>query len=551
MTISRKRLYRKISVLLGCFLNILLFQNCAQFKGSPSTSSSVNNTNSNSTAPGIQVPGPSAALFASPYYQCVQNYYVSNSGNDNNDGTSLASAWATLQHANNSLPTGGSAAGSCINVAPGSYNGVVMSVGGNLASSTGYVVYRCMTMDACTVHATAGINGNAGFFASAATGSANYVIIDGFDVVGNGATYNVGIEITGATGGTTGTFGSHHNWIFNSIIHGNGQAGIAYANGDYSYAIHNISYDNAHAPNCDNGAQGSGIADNSALDIGYKYPNYVPTADDKVNPNPLIGSFVTGSRWFHKAYEWNVVYNNYVMPCNGSTSSDTDGNNIILDSFSTGNGNVVSYPDQTLIAFNVVYNAGGGGIHIFFSEYATVANNTSYNNHLDPYDSAGGPAIDSNDSYGNTFINNIAVAIPAASNGSCAFGSLPYAKFNNAIVGSPPSTSSAPDVFSNNITMLMGGNTSCWGQWGEGAPTGEIALWNGDTYSSTLNQVATNPMWVAVGTTSTGTESTPPSDVNFALQPGSPAIGRGLTETYLPAQSVDLGACSSTLTSCP
>jgi hypothetical protein len=58
-------------------------------------------------------------------------------------------------------------------------------------------------------------------------------------------------------------------------------------------------------------------------------------------------------------------------------------------------------------------------------------------------------------------------------------------------------------------------------------------------------------MWVSVGGTSTGTQSTPPDGANFALQSTSPAIGYGLAETYLPATSVDAGACYHTLAICP
>jgi hypothetical protein len=519
------------------------------------------------SAHAIEYPGPSALFYTNHYYECNINYYVAPAplGNDGNEGTETH-PWLTLEHANGSGKLSG---GTCVNVEPGTYSGVWLTKSGNKAASTGYIVYRCTKMDACTVQGTAGPNGNVGFFAATEGGSyppANYTMIDGFTIVGNPnkSTYAVGVEFVGSSSGVPGVFGSHHDWVLNSVITGFGQGGIGFAEGDYTYALHNTIHGNANAPDCNSYAQGSGLGDLLALDIGVGYPNYVPTPDDKVNPNPAIGSLMNGSSWFHKVYSFNVVYNNYLSPC--SNGNDTDGNNIILDTFGSVNGNELhgqpyDYPDQTLIAFNKVYNGGGGGIHVFASEYATVANNSSYNNHLDPYEQSGGAAIDTIESYGDTVINNIAVGIPANNNGTCAFYSTPYAKFNNAIQGSllQPTKSvpnPTPDTFSHNITMLMGGNNSCWGNYNEDPPTGEIGLWNGDTYSTNIvngvpaNMVNTNPKWQAVGQVSTGTESTRPVNTNFALQPGSPAIGYGLTETYLPAQSVDVGACSHNLTTC-
>jgi hypothetical protein len=79
---------------------------------------------------------------------------------------------------------------------------------------------------------------------------------------------------------------------------------------------------------------------------------------------------------------------------------------------------------------------------------------------------------------------------------------------------------------------------------------GEVAMFNGDTYSVPPNLENTSTGWVNVGTSSVGTESTPPNGANFALAPGSKAIGAGLTESYLPASSVYIGACASALTTC-
>ena len=76
-------------------------------------------------------------------------------------------------------------------------------------------------------------------------------------------------------------------------------------------------------------------------------------------------------------------------------------------------------------------------------------------------------------------------------------------------------------------------------------------MFNGDSYPVPPNLENTSTGWVDVGTASVGTESMPPVGSNFALAPGSKAIGAGLTEPYLPPSSVDIGACASALTTCP
>jgi len=479
---------------------------------------------------GGQKPGPSADLFNAPYYQCTTNYYVAPNGSDSANGSSGA-PWATLQHAD-SMNVG---AGSCINVAPGTYNGVLIHNGGNAATSTGYVVYRCQQMDQCKITGNGGVNGSSAFDTVRTTNGTppNYVQIDGFEMVGSGTFYPVGVQVY--NGDNSSKVAGHHIWVLNSIIHGFGQSGISLCCAEYHYVIHNVAYMNSNTQ-CD--AQGSGIGINTE----HTVLGYTPTADDQTNPNPLLGpTWVVGNDFFHNVVEWNVTYNNALTQC-GSASNpyDTDGNGIIFDTNSSFAGNTGGYTSPMLAAFNISYNNGGGGVHVFRSSNVTVANNSCFNNYLDPFNQGSARAcIDESYGSGATIINNIAVAIPATVS-SCQYGVVPYTQWNNSILGSPQSGQAA-DTFSNNLTDTIG--VSC---------QGEVRLFPPDTtYPVPPNMENTETGWVNVGTTSVGTESTPLVGSNFALAPGSKAIGAGLTESYLPPSSVDIGACASSLTTCP
>jgi hypothetical protein len=268
----------------------------------------------------------------------------------------------------------------------------------------------------------------------------------------------------------------------------------------------------------------------------------VPTADDQTNPNPLLGpTWNKGDgTFFHVVFEYNVTYNNALTQCGTAGNPyDTDGNGIIFDTNAGFAGNPTNYTAPMLAAFNVTYNNGGGGVHVFRSSNVTVANNSCFNNYLDPYNQGSARAcIDDSEGSGSTFVNNIAVAIPAIVS-SCQYFVTPYTMWNNSVIGDPQA-GQATDTFSNNLTDTIG--TSC---------QGEIHVDNGDTDPVPPNLENSSAGWVNVSTSSVGTESTPPVGSNFALAPGSKAIGAGLTEPYLPASSVDIGACASALTTCP
>ena len=180
------------------------------------------------------------------------------------------------------------------------------------------------------------------------------------------------------------------------LFHGYGQSGVDGGMGEYYYYLHNESYDNSRVT-CD--AQGSGIG----IVVPSPVPNYEPSDMDLTYLPP-----------FHNVVEFNVAHNNALTQCGTANHRyDTDGNGIIMDTFKN-NITGVTYPYQTLVAFNISYNNGGGGVHVFRSSNITVANNTAFNNQIDPFNNACcRPQIDVNNGDNNVIINNIAYGIPA------------------------------------------------------------------------------------------------------------------------------------------
>jgi hypothetical protein len=353
---------------------------------------------------GSAAPGPSSVLFNAPYYTCTTTYYVNVSGGNDSrtpaQAQSASTPWLTIGRAEAlGVPT----AGTCIQVAAGTYaTGVTITHGGNNAANNGYVVYKCATLNGCTVTDQGGQTNNSAFFVGT-----NYVMIDGFVLNGGNGT---GSNTTGVVscqdincgGGTARTASPHHHvWVINNIIFGYGEHGITLSNGEYFYAIHNTIYNNAH--DCNGGAQGSGIS----YYLPVALTGYTPTADDQ--NNPTTGN--TGTL-FRQFIMWNVSYNNYICAPNSGVSV-TDGNGIILDDWQgdqSGSG-TLTYVNGGLIAFNVLYNNGAAGLHAFNAAYVSFINNSIYNNDLDPNLTSWYTNFDDNGSYGNNFVNNISVAL--------------------------------------------------------------------------------------------------------------------------------------------
>ena len=491
-----------------------------------SAGASANSAEVNATpaSPAAESPGPSASLFANPFYTCVNNYYVATNGNDSNAGTQ-ASPWLTVQHAD--IAGTGRVAGDCVNVAPGTYAaGVQPTHGGNLASSTGYVVYRCQTLDGCIITASGG-NADPAFNISSTGSGPNYLVLDGFELAASTMTlYGVGAEVYFPNGADTGGTTSHHIWIINNIIHGYGQAGVGTGGGEYTYFLHNLAYNNTNVA-CS--AQGSGLG----MVIARAFAGYTPTAADLA--------------WgpFHNVIAWNVAHDNIINQCGTAANPyDTDGNGIIIDTFNNAGATNVDYPYQTLVANNVTYYNGGKGVHVFRSDHVTVANNTAYDNNLDPFNNGiGRGEIDSIVGQNNVFLNNIAYPVPATSasdplcQGVNYTNTAPYTcpLMTNVAFEGASTPGAVSNLWANNISF---GGAPPYG-WG---PVGNIMLAPDAMNCSTgadANQCNVDPDFFNV------------AGGNFALQPGSPAIGYGQAQPYLPPSDLDDGACASVLTTCP
>lgn len=323
-----------------------------------------------------ETPGPSAALFANPYYVSLRNFYVAPAplGNDANDGTTPQTPWATLTRAN-----AGRVAGDCVNLAPGTYKltgEVAITAGGNASTPTGYVVYRSTVMGGA--HLVAGAK-----FNHMMRITTHHVMFDGIDFDGNNYMAALcGIEVEQSTR-------YHHIWVMNSQVHGFGQTGIQENGAEWFWNLHNHVYNNACTVRID--WQGSGISHV----VPEAVPDYTPTAMDNY--------------WapFRIVTAYNILHDNYGQQ-GLFAGENTDGNGIIYDTFR-------SYAGQSLCLGNLVYHNGGKGIHIYRSGHITVANNTVYNNNWDTYNPGTWRAeISAQESVGSTFLNNIAWAVRGA-----------------------------------------------------------------------------------------------------------------------------------------
>lgn len=203
------------------------------------------------------------------------------------------------------------------------------------------------------------ISGNGTGYGIMVAPGTNYINIQNLDITAPGH---------GKTAPWSGIYikEAHHVNVTNNYVHDAGCSGIQTESADYINIMSNRVAHNAKETF--NNIFCSGISTHENLD----------------------SDTLTGTKmWVHH----NIVYGNTnvkrpdcVSPCTNS-----DGNGIIIDDTRRTQTDYNAYKGKTLVKNNVVFNNGGRGIAIFYSDNVDVLSNTVYQNNKDPDEGAWRP----------------------------------------------------------------------------------------------------------------------------------------------------------------
>ncbi|MBX4999664.1 RTX toxin [Rhizobium lentis] len=377
----------------------------------------------------------------------MTTYYVASSSSGGGNG-SATSPFQTISEA----MAADLKPGDEVVVRPGTYNESI-----NIdkdGSAAGDITLRSEVPGAALIRPPAGSY-------TAISVNANYVTIDGFDIKGGNGD---GIEGNNV----------HHVSILNNKVHDSGESGIQFNYSDFVKVIGNETYNNASS------GWYSGIS---------LYENRNITGD-------------TSTTGYRNIVQNNISHNNVTK-----TGAHTDGNGIIIDDFqSTQTSGHPNYTFKTLVDNNLVYENGGKGIQVAWSDSVTVQNNTAYHNNQDPLnDGTWRGELSNAQSSNNTWVNNIAVADPSVNSNNTAIDNTSYGGYTNSNV-----------VWANNNTYNgTAGQDSVRTDGGNAMPTAA----NG-------NKLGVDPKFLGA------------SSDDFHLGSGSPAIDGGTAKYGL--GSVDL-----------
>jgi Abnormal spindle-like microcephaly-assoc'd, ASPM-SPD-2-Hydin/Right handed beta helix region len=298
-----------------------------------------------------------ATVKLSPAGPANGQYYVSNSGNDGNDG-SACHPWASIAHADSKVGPG-----AVVWVEPGTYAGPISTRTSGTASST--IQYISQTQFGAVIECT-------GICDMVWTQTGSYVAVKGFNITSSDPNTRIGIEWQGAHGSIQGN--KVHDIQCSGCV-GNGGAGINVDNGSaYTIADSNIV----------NNIDFSGKGGAASL---YVHGIYVHTFYNVISNNLVYNCAGWGVEQGHEVSNSTIV-NNTIFECGGGVmlgtggSSGTSNNNVINNNILVYNGPgysghgygidaIQNYGDDNSITDNLLYGNKPSNINPALSGAAT------------------------------------------------------------------------------------------------------------------------------------------------------------------------------------
>ncbi|MBC6429760.1 right-handed parallel beta-helix repeat-containing protein [Nostoc sp. HG1] len=328
-----------------------------------------------------ETPLPSRKLISA--ISTATKYYVSGKGNDKNSGRTTSSAFRTIQRAADLTNPGDT-----VLIMDGVYknghpSGTVLDIKRS-GRANAWITYKAYPGHRPKIQH----NGWHGIWIR---DGASYIEVNGLEVAGNNGNitrayglsqkYNKLNPLT--NGNCIGIDGEkngrpHHIRIINNKVHDCGGGGIGATGADYITIDSNEVYNNAWYSVY--GCSGISLLNNWNSDNSQNYKMFITR---------------------------NKVYNNRMLVPWHTTGKIQDGNGIIIDrGMNKQKGSKLSaYRGRTLIANNISYKNGGGGIHTFHSENIDIVHNTVYLNNQSPEISDGQISINASNNI--NVLNNI------------------------------------------------------------------------------------------------------------------------------------------------
>jgi len=338
-----------------------------------------------------------------PAHAAGNTVYVDSDSPGVQDGLTWNTAWHTIQQAVNDANFSGS--GNTIIVAAGTYNEQVTLTSANAGADGAPNTIMAKPGDTPIVDANGIVNG-VGFILGWNLGGANYITIDGFEII-NGSWY-----------GNVFAYKSSNVIVQNNIVHHNtyGGSGIYLTRCDNAQAINNTVYD---IPNIAPGNAGYGIYHQNSMNVVARN-NIVFDVGGSGIEFECANTTVPND---YGLAENNIVYNTRIAFNNNNVNHTTIRNNIFYNStYGIVLNNYFNFPARLVqyntISNNTIYKITGvdvavGAITLIaqFGGDQSVYGNTISNNLI--YESDYALRVDGmNDgsarATNNTFVNNTA-----------------------------------------------------------------------------------------------------------------------------------------------